>query len=305
MRKTHILLYCILVLLLCLLLIFPKLTIDAAKAGLLLWFNIIVPTLFPFMILSYILLHSPFIDVINKVFSPICYRVFGISGAGSYAIIMGLLSGYPMGAIVVADLACSKKISIDEGNFLLTFCNNPSPIFVIGYIATSLLQNKEVGYLFLLCIFLGNLLTAFLFSKGRKGIKKEPYKIRYDQKNHTIASFDDCISQASQVLIKVGGYIICFSILTAFLKAIPIHYTIYDYLISSLDLTIGISHLVSKSKDSYPFIAALCAFGSFSVLGQTGSVMKGSGLSLRKYFYAKLINGSFSYLIAIFLLKLF
>lgn len=303
MKKTHILLYFILVLLLFLLLIFPRLTIDAAKEGLLLWFHVIIPTLFPFMVLSYILLRSPFIDLVNKGFSPICNRLFGVSGAGSYAILMGLLSGYPMGAIVVSEITRSKKISIDEGNYLLTFCNNPSPIFIIGYVASSLLLNKEVGYLLLLCIFLGNIITAFLFFPT--AIKKEPHKIRYTQKNHTLASFDDCISQASEVLIKVGGYIICFSILIALLKAAPISYGIYDYLISTLDLTSGLNYLVSKSKDSYPFIAALCAFGSFSVIGQTASVIKGSGLSILRYFYAKLINGFLSYLIALLLFKLF
>ena len=67
---------------------------------------------------------------------------FGLSPAGAYVLILGLLCGYPMGAKLAHDLYIDQQISRREGEYLLTFSCNASPAFIISYLSGILLKNK-------------------------------------------------------------------------------------------------------------------------------------------------------------------
>ena len=74
--------------------------------------------------------------------------VFGLSPGGAYVFLLGLLTGYPMGAKLTADLYYAGKISRQEAEYLLTFCNNPSPAFLITYVGHICLEGKlHIGFL--------------------------------------------------------------------------------------------------------------------------------------------------------------
>lgn len=308
MTKRNIMIYIFFIFSLIVLLIFPNESISAGKEGLLLWFNVIIPTLFPFMIISYIIIHSPIINVMNKLFTPLFKVLFGVSGVASYVLIMGILSGYPMGAIIINDLVASNRLSKTEGTYLLTFCNNPSPMFIIGFVATSLLNNPKLGLPLLLSIYSGNFITAMLYKKSHP-ITHTPSHITHKPNLNISFSFlDDCIAQTAKVLLKVGGYIILFSIPIVLLSNLPIQTIGFKFLISTLDLSNGVNLLVHSTCSihlKYALLSSLCAFGSISVVGQTASVIKSSGLSIKKYFISKLINGSITFVCAILIFEIY
>ncbi|PKM96158.1 MAG: hypothetical protein CVU84_00115 [Firmicutes bacterium HGW-Firmicutes-1] len=308
MTKKNVMMYILIIFALIVLLRFPNESIAAGKEGLLLWFNVIIPTLFPFMILSYIILHSPIIDVINKVFTPFFKVLFGVSGVASYVLIMGILSGYPMGAILINDLVTSKKLSANEGSYLLTFCNNPSPMFVIGFVASAQLCNPKLGLPLLLSIYSGNFITSMLFKKSYPLTYRPTHVAHKPNINLSFTYIDDCMAQTAKVLLKVGGYIILFSIPTLLLSTLPIQHISFKFLISTLDLTNGIHLLVHSSCNQllkYALLSSLCAFGSLSVVGQTASVLKSSGLPINRYFFSKIINGSITFVCAIIIFELY
>ena len=103
-------------------LIFPQQTFEGASNGLLLWFQIILPTLLPFIILSNLLIHTNAVTYISTIVKPFVQRLFRVSDCGCYAIFVGFLCGYPMGAKVVADLIRAEKISGEEGNIRCPCC---------------------------------------------------------------------------------------------------------------------------------------------------------------------------------------
>lgn len=307
MTNKHLITYALFVLFLIILLLYPNESITAGKEGLLLWFNIIIPTLFPFMILSYIILHSPIVDCLNKIFTPFFKLFFGVSGVASYVLVMGTLSGYPMGAIIVNDLVSSKKLSKNEGSYLLSFCNNPSPMFIIGFVATSLLGNPKLGLPLLLSIYSGNFITAMFFKKSYP-IKPNNTASSSNKINLSFDYFDECIAQTAKVLLKVGGYIILFSIPTVLLSNLPIRHIGYTFLISTLDLSNGVNLIVHTNCSNllkYALLSTLCAFGSLSVVGQTASVIKTSGLSIKRYIVSKLINGSITFICSLIIFEIF
>ena len=104
-------------------LVSPDIVFTGAADGLLLWFNTIFPTLFPFMFITAILLKSGGLNIIANVLGKPLGKIFSVSAAGAFSVIAGFLCGYPMGAKVTADLVCTKKIERSEAAYLLSFCN--------------------------------------------------------------------------------------------------------------------------------------------------------------------------------------
>ena len=125
-------------------LLFPSKVFEGAKSGLLLWFLTVLPTLFPFLLISRLLLDSCACSLLNKLLAPVISRLFGISAQGSFAFIVGFLCGYPMGAKITADLFHARQISKAEASYLLSFCNNTSPAFLIHYIVLGYFQNPRL-----------------------------------------------------------------------------------------------------------------------------------------------------------------
>ena len=87
-----------------LLLTFPKLSIEGARNGLLLWFQTIVPTLFPFLICSGLVTSMGGISYLVKPIYPVFHTFFGMSESGIYTFLLGILCGFPMGAKTCRDL---------------------------------------------------------------------------------------------------------------------------------------------------------------------------------------------------------
>ena len=117
-----------------LMLFFPQTAICGASLGLMLWFQTVLPVLLPFLILTALLLKSNGFFLISRLVRPILRPLFGISDYGSFALLVGFLCGYPMGSKVTADLKREGKITVNEASYLLSFCNQTSPMFLISYI---------------------------------------------------------------------------------------------------------------------------------------------------------------------------
>ena len=99
--------------------------------------EMIVPTLFPFFICSGILIYSGFCELLAKAFQFCMYPLFRISPVGSSAFILGIVSGYPLGAVTAGELYADNYISKTEAERLLAFCNNSGPLFILGSVGGS------------------------------------------------------------------------------------------------------------------------------------------------------------------------
>lgn len=118
-------------------LLFPQAVSDSAKEGLLMWFQIVLPSLLPFSIVSSVIMGLGLTERITGVVAPVLQRVFGITRSGCYAVVVGMLSGYPLGAATTAELYRGQRICKEEAQYILTFCNNASPMFLTEFIGVS------------------------------------------------------------------------------------------------------------------------------------------------------------------------
>lgn len=272
-----------------------------ALSGIQLWLFTVVPTLFPFLIMSDIMVQMNTTDYIAVILRPVTKPLLSISSSGNYAIITGLLCGYPVGAKTCADLVKEKKISITEGNYLLTFVNNASPAFISSYIVNALLFGSCSAIYIAALIYIPSILTAFILNPFfRKKIKGNEMPVTsVSGINRSKFTLENTIFSTVNTLLKIGGYIVIFSIFCEFIKLIPVH--IVKMVISGLlEITTG-TFLISIStlplKWKTELIVFFTCLGGASTLFQTKSMISGSGLSIKWYITGKIICSALSLLI--------
>ncbi len=280
-----------------LMLCFPKETLSGATDGLLLWFQIILPTLLPYFILTNLLIQTNSIVYISRIFGPVFQKIFRVSSDGSFAILAGFLCGYPIGAKVTADLVRSNRISKFEGNYLLSFCNNTSPAFISGYLV---LQNLKMDRLLLptmLILYLSPILCSFLFRRFYPcDANNHQTKTPNASLSFSFEMFDHSILNAFENITKVGGYIMLFSILLSLGKTLP-----YADFLAVLEVTNGIPmclHSIATGEYAYVATLALTSFGGICAIAQTKAMLTGTNLSILFYTIEKLITAMVTSLLA-------
>lgn len=124
------------------------LSLSYAALGLELWFQKMIPTLMPFMILSGIMVRLKLTEKISMIAYPVIRPVFKVRKNVCYAMLMGFLCGFPMGAKVVDDLYSREMITKREAEYLLSFCNNIGPVYFCGFVLPLLGRQLVFPYLF-------------------------------------------------------------------------------------------------------------------------------------------------------------
>lgn len=280
---------------------FPQVSFKGATAGLSLWAKSILPGLFPAAVIS-----SCIMTIIGGEYKH-------SKAVYAYIFSAGVLCGYPLGAML-----CSEFHKLDPENDslcekIMAFCNISSPSFVVNYIFAMppFLTAKKSKILF--CIYVPVLIgisaVLVLDMIGRKRAANKNRKSRILSKT-TVRSFeayetygtrkgilaeiiDDAILNTVKNMLKLGGYIVIFSCIAAYIVQLPFPNSTYPAVLCGItEITNGI-FLCSRLNISDNLIIILTlavnAFGGISTIMQTSGMIQGSGLSIKKYIYYKLI----------------
>lgn len=286
-------------------LIFPEESVHAATLGLNLWYEKMLPTLLPFSILSYIVIHSGILDGFTKVLHHLVKHIFPVSSTGIYPLVAGLLFGFPMGSKITADLVNTGKMSHEEGKRLFCVCNNISPMFIGSYILGDCLHKPDLKLPTYLILYTPPLILYMLQNRHRRFLSPEIGARSSKPKKTTSMSFqiiDAGIMNGFETLAKLGGYIIIFAIFAQMTRLLPISDpTLKCILIGFTEITNGISYTAGQRMDfqtAYPLIMAYTAFGGLSGFAQTASMVKESKFSMVPYFLTKLFQTACAFLLA-------
>ena len=304
----------LLLILLILMLLHPEITVKGASNGLLLWYSSVVPALFPFMVLSSLIVASGSLSVLMAPVRLVLGPLLGLSAEGCYTLLSGLVCGFPMGAKTCADFLSRGQISLKEGKFLMAVCNHASPMFLLGYVYP-LFHGNLLLWKLLAAVYGPALLLALparlLYRNGAPTGRKpkmqgiaEPQEIpgpnppSPNQSNPGNLSADEAILSSVEVLCRIGGLLILFSIAVEFLRgARQLPAGLRLFLMGAMEMTTGIRELAAALP--YPYsVAAACAsltFGGLSGIFQTKAALgalaqkKKAGLSIRQYCVWKLL----------------
>ena len=306
---------------LCLLMLLfnPGLALEGARQGLVLWGNVVLPTLLPFMICSGVIVAMDAIRILTGPFKPILSGILSLSDQGSFCLMSGLLCGYPMGAKTTSDFLDQGRLSVREGKYLLAISNHPSPMFVLGFVMAQIALIPSMIppcplWAVLAALYLPilpiSMLARYCYHYKRQPLE-ETYPVTAQSEPGTPAcsepettacfSFDTHMMSCFETMVKIGGYIILFSILALYLTVFPFQMPplLRPALLGSVEITTGIQIIASSvpGKMGALLIIGSAAFGGFSGIFQTKSVLKNAGLSIRHYMLWKILHSALSCLI--------
>ncbi len=309
------------VLILFLFLTHPVLTRDGAARGLLLWSRTVLPTLLPFMLCSQAIVAFGGLPLLTAPFRPLFRSLFHLSDAGGYVLISGLLCGYPMGAKTCREFLDQGRISFPEARCLLAVSNHPSPMFVLGYLASLLDPCVSVPrilaalYLPVLPLFAaarrvygfpppqergyagpscsdrsGQVLLSGTRPRAAgqtppgetacanaRSYKKLPQAELCQSRPDADGGFDEILMRSIETMVRIGGYIMLFSILAAYIEQFPGLPAVCRALaLGAAEITTGLGAVCrTVSGETQGLLCtAVTAFGGLSGIFQTKSVLR-------------------------------
>lgn len=275
----------------------PASTFQYAYQGLYQWAVKMVPTLFPFMMISSIMIYSGADRELGKLLSFLLKYVYRYSKYGLYAIFIGFLCGFPMGAKVISELYENNKISKAEALSLIGFCNNIGPAYFLGIILPIL---KACGYHNSIPFIFGmygipavyGIVLSHIYAKNNT--EKNTYSSlgTTQSPSETMPSIlKKACFENTQSLILLGGYITFTNSFRILLDFIPISQNIRAIASSFVEIIGGIQSIytttINPDVKVFWIMTALC-FGGISCFLQTSSFLEKSKLSLLHYFKHKL-----------------
>lgn len=309
-----------------LLTIYPGESLEAAREGINLWIFVVMPSLFPFFIISDLLIALKIPENISRLFAPIARVLFNTSGYGAYVFIMSIFSGYPAGAKITKELIDSEKITSEEGQKILSFSSTSGPLFIIGAVGAGMLKNTNAGYIIFICHVFGAIINGILVNLfRRKKINKYNYingLFRAGRESSTGNALSIAIGNSLYTSGFIGGYIILFSVIIALLDKIAFFSVfggIMDMILpatisqfpvyilkTSLEISNGckiLSGLSWELESKLILSSFIIAFSGFSVIGQVSSIIAKTSINLKTYFLHKLSHGMVSAILCSLVLK--
>ncbi len=299
-------------------LIWPAAATGGARAGLLLCSGMILPSLFPFAVLGNRLVSLGIPALLSRLLSPLTKKLFGVSGAGTTAIFLGLAGGYPLGAISVAELYETGLLERQEANRLLGFCNNAGPAFIVSVAGSAVFGDTRLGFFLYATHLMAALLTGLLL-KGRASPGMSPPPSLRPQP--LSAAFTGSVKKAAGTMVTVCGFVVFFSVLVGILDATglltaltgsvsvrfgtELHFS-RSLLTGLLELGTGISSMfgLRANRETLALAAFLLAWGGLSVHAQAAAVISEGGLSPARHSLGKLVHGVLSAALTFFVYPL-
>lgn len=315
------------------LLVFSNSNLSSAKSGLALWANSVVPSLLPFFIATEMLGYTNVISILGRLLNKLMRPIFNVPGEGAFPFIMGIISGYPMGAKIVANLKSQGICTNEEAERLLAFTNNSGPLFIIGTVGIGLFKDTNTGILLFLTHILACLTVGFLFRwwKSSKRFQTKETCTLSSQNTISISNLGEVLASsimsAINTVFLIGGFIVLFSVIISILESsgildvignfispilnflgIPAYYA-DGILTGLLELTNGVcsvAGVVTKHISTNIIICAfLLGFGGISITLQILSITSKAKISIKPYIIGKLLQGSFAALYTYLFLNTF
>ena len=270
----------------------PSYATASAYSHLTIWFNNIVPSVFPFIICISLMESIGIPSPRGKFINYLCRSLFDLPSDVIMPVFISLLSGFPMGTRIAVALYKTGRINSDELQRLLCFINTPSPVFTICVVGTGLLMTPVYGRLILFSCLASAFLTAVIFrfyytNTPSKTLKTQASSLR-----------TDAISSSVSAILKIGACVIFFGIISDMLSLIPKAGHFFTFFIEMTSASSAISAVDVPMRIKVSLLAFMLSFGGISMQVQIFSHLKDIPFNKRIYISALVLKAVFSSLIA-------
>lgn len=261
------------------LLLRPEAVSGGISRGLSICSSVIIPSLFPFLVLGGFLSKSGAAAAIGHRLERITRFLFGLPGCCAAGILIGFVGGYPAGGTVVGELVRSQQITRDEGRRMLRFCVCGGPGFIISTVGAGLMGSSTLGAI-LFCAHIASAILLGILGAPPSSRKKQNAASVHSTPLSVPSAFVESVTAACQTLLSMCGFILLFSGLLALLDtAVSPDNRIASTLLSCfLEVSCGCVSAV-KLGPLAPFILGVAiGFGGLSVHCQLASSLAGTGV---------------------------
>jgi len=143
--------------------------LDASLRGVSVWWDVLFPALFPFFVLSDLLLGFGIVHFAGKLLDPFMRPLFRLPGVGAFVVSMGFVSGYPVGARLTSRLMEQKLLTRNQGERLVAMTTTSDPIFLIGAVCIGFFGSLQAAPALAVAHYGSALLLGFASRFGRRG----------------------------------------------------------------------------------------------------------------------------------------
>lgn len=287
--------------------IWPKDIIITTKKSVTIWFDSVLPALFPYFLIINILVETNILSIVSVIFTPFAKKLLGIPPIGVSTYLIGIFSGYPIGIKTVCSLYKNNKISMDEAKLLSMYVNNTSPLFIIGTCGVIMLNSYKLGIYMYLSHIIGSLVLGILLSRffNSNLYSTSEKTIRINLELGTIIPHS--VYDSSITIIMICGYITLFMNLNTIfnnlgiyniISSIATNNTVIKSIINSIlygffEMTNGIIAIsnsqVNKIIKSI-IMVLLVSWGGLSVHFQAISFLNHVNIQSKYYVIGKLLH---------------
>ena len=323
-----------------LIILFPRETIAAAQEGLLLWFNNVLPSLLPFVAGANLLMGLGAAHFLAVLLEPFMQTVFGVSGSGGFAMAVGIMSGYPVGAKVTAELREKGTLTQSEAQRMASLASNAGPLFIIGAVANGMFKSTAAGWFLLTAHYGGAILAGLLFrflsprathraAMPARHILPSAIKSMAEARRKDGRPFGSILKQSvadtMETLLHVGGYIVLFGVIVKALEllgvpaaiesaAFPLtsrlglsHGLLSGLFTGALEMTNGARQtaVFGTTKEGLLAAAAVISWGGLSVHAQALGFVSRTDIKAAPYLVSKLIHAGMAVLFGFLMFPFF
>lgn len=288
----------------------PQACAGGVRRGLTLCGTVLIPSLFPFLVLSGLFVRTGIANAIGRRWERLTHLLFGLPGCCAAGILLAFLGGYPTGAAIVAQLRRQRLITAEEGVRMMRFCVAGGPGFVISAVGVGMTGYIEWGYL----LFVAQIFSALFL--GVWGVPKSARSATVSAPASSSrgqsfpVSLVEAVSSAVETLLSSCGFVLLFSALLSLIDAAGLSSVVQGKLFSTMlscFLEVSGGCLAASSAGvAAPFLLgfAVC-FGGLSVHCQIAAILRGTGVMTPAFFVSRLTHGVLGGTLALLLFQLF
>lgn len=316
----------------------PQQVFQAALRGLKAWWEIVVPALLPFFIISQLFMGLGVVHFLGVLLEPIMRPLFNVPGNGAFIMAMGYTSGAPISAMLTAQLRQQGLITRVEGERLICFTNNASPLFMLGAVAVGMLQEPSLGPILAGAHYSANFFLGILFrfyGYRRQASPPASYNLfvlprrawqamlQAQQKDGRPLGqlIGDAVTRSFMTLITIGGFIILFSVIIQVATILgllaPIS-RLFFFLFHPFDLSqdtcralaAGLFEMTMGTKlateaavpltEQLTAVSIIMGWAGLSIGGQVAAMISHTDLRLGPFLIARFLHGCLAALLVRF-----
>lgn len=294
-----------------LLVVFVKDVGEAVLKSLRICFEVMIPSLYAFMIASGFVVSSNLYTFLSKPFGLVSRYIFRIPSEYFSVFLIGSIGGYPVGAKLLSELYENGKIDKETAEQMLSYCYLAGPAFICGVAGIKLFSSVKVGLIIFAAIISSNLVIAAVSGFRRPVPPKSKTAAKLEMSSEKLIC---SVYGGAKGMLSICAIIVFFSTIICILdksgalifisqKLSDLTGMKYSDANAAVRSVIEISNISSLSRGDrslIPLAASLLSFGGICVLMQINGFLKGN-LSAKRFYYFRILAIFISY----FLCKLY